>query len=117
MDTKPRLFVGGGQDYYGPTAARDRDVVVHTALQLYALVGDTIEIVTGGMPGIPDDFAHAWPGSSVLCIVSEEHKDAYIARDLPFDYQVAGKSQEARRDATGWHPVRTVYSRWKVQYT
>jgi hypothetical protein len=94
---KNRLFVGGGQDYWGETAERDRKIVKEASKILFELVGDSIEIVTGGMPGIPDDFVHAWLGTSVLCVISEEHLENYLARDLPFDYKVVGKSQEARR--------------------
>jgi len=100
MDSKARLFVGGGQAYYGPTAERDKAVVKSLAKILASMVGDTVEVVTGGMPGIPDDFAAAWTaagGSRVLCVVSSEHEAEFRARNLPYACVVAGKNQEARR--------------------
>lgn len=96
----PQIFVGGGQAYHGPTAERDAAVVKEVAKSLAFAVGDRIEIVTGGMPGIPDDFAAAWwaaGGRRVLCVVSSEHEGAYHARNLPYAWVVAGASQEARR--------------------
>jgi hypothetical protein len=92
-----RLFVGGGQEYHGPDANRCREVVREVAEALYALVGDTVEVVTGGMPGIPHDFARAWPGLHVLCVVSSEYERDFVERNTGFAYIVAGQSQEARR--------------------
>lgn len=71
---------GGGQQYYGATAKRDEVVVKRVAEMLALQMGDRVEVVTGGMPGIPDDFASAWTaagGSRVLCVVSSEHEPAY----------------------------------------
>lgn len=92
-----RLFVGGGQDYYGPTSDRDKQVVLEVAEQLFESVGDSVEIVTGGMPGIPEDFAKAWKGTKVLCVVSSEQEEAFKSRNLPFDMRVIGESQLKRR--------------------
>ncbi len=96
----PRIFVGGGQEYHGPTATRDCVVVELTAKYLYSLLGDSVEIVTGGTAGVPEDFAKAWHnagGKHVLCIVSSEHEEAYLLRGLPFKHQVVGKTQTERR--------------------
>lgn len=95
-----RVFIGGGQEYHGETAERDKAVVALTAAYLFNRVGNDVEIVTGGMQGIPDDFAHAWHkagGKHVLCVVSSEHEERYLARKLPFKHVIAGVSQEARR--------------------
>ena len=98
----PRLFVGGGQGYYDETANRDKLVVERTALELFNKLGNSIEIVTGGMPGIPEDFALAWikaGGKHVFCVVSSEHEPAYLARNLPFKHMIAGETQLQRRIA------------------
>jgi hypothetical protein len=95
-----RLFVGGGQAYYGPTAERDKRVVKRVAEILAVAMGDRVEVVTGGMPGIPDEFAAAWTaagGSQVLCVVSSEHEPAFRERNLPYACMVAGETQTARR--------------------
>lgn len=88
--------------YYGDTAERDKQVVKAFAKHLYNLKGNSIEIVTGGTAGIPEDFAHAWMaagGKHVLCVVSSEYEQEYLSRQLPFQHIIAGKSQEARRIA------------------
>jgi hypothetical protein len=98
-----RLFVGGGQAYYGDTASRDEIVVKRVAELLAQNMGDEVEVVTGGMLGIPDDFAAAYTsvgGASpdqVLCVVSSEHEAAFRARNLPYKCMVAGATQQARR--------------------
>ncbi len=95
-----RLFIGGGQEYYGPTADRDRIIVREVAVQLFSRIGNNVEIVTGGMPGIPEDFALEWSkcgGKHVLCVVSSEHLNKYLERKLPFEHLVQGDSQLERR--------------------
>lgn len=96
-----RIMVGGGQDYWGPTSDRDRQVVSLTAQTLFSAIGNTVEIVTGGMPGIPNDFAKAWAdagGKYILCVVSSEHLETYLkTADPRFGYTVIGESQTARR--------------------
>lgn len=99
-DILQRLFVGGGQQYYGSTAQRDADVIKALATELCRTHGDKLEIVTGGMPGIPDDFAAAWwaaGGRRVLCVVSSEHRIAWEERALPYQCMVVGQTQEQRR--------------------
>ena len=99
------LFVGGGQEYHGPTAKRDQAVVKLVASHLYNLVGTSVQVITGGMPGIPEDFAKEWHalGGSVLCVVSSEQEEAFKHRNTGFAHQVAGESQEKRRIAvTKW---------------
>jgi hypothetical protein len=92
------LFVGGGQDYHGPTAARDKEVVKRTAQILYELIGDCVCVATGGMPGIPDDFANAWNGKYVLGVVSSEYEAQWNDRKpAHFDTLVIPGSQEKRR--------------------
>lgn len=97
----PRLIVVGGQSYMGPTSTRDEKVVKQTAKELFNLVGDSVCITTGGMPGIPDDFAKGWKeagGKHIECIVSSEHAEAFQARNvMGFDFKVAGKTQLERR--------------------
>jgi len=103
------LMVGGGQDYYGPTAARDKLVVKDLASHLYAYAKDKhgldIQIITGGTAGIPDEFAAAYKGRT-LDIVSSEYLDKYKERtaDNPRPYWVAGKTQEQRRLAFATNP-------------
>lgn len=97
-----RVFVGGGMSYYGPTAERDKQVVKALALHLFNLLGNSVEIITGGTAGIPEDFALAWMavgGKHVLCVVSDEYEKEYLSRQLPFQHVIVGKSQEARRIA------------------
>jgi hypothetical protein len=86
--------------YYGATAQRDEAVVKRVAEMLALHAADEVEVVTGGMPGIPDDFAAAWwaaGGRHVLCVVSSEHEAAYRERNLPYACMVAGETQTARR--------------------
>lgn len=95
------LFVAGGQAYHGPTQERDIMVTTYTAFKLFELIGDTIQVVTGGMPGIPDDFARAWQqagGTHVLCVVSSEQETAFLERSQ-FPYIVVGETQAKRRVA------------------
>ncbi len=96
----PRIFIGGGQDYYGTTAERDRNVIKETAIELFSRAGNSVELVTGGMKGIPQDFALEWykcGGKNVLCVVSSEHEQQYLSQGLPFKHVVQGATQEARR--------------------
>jgi len=104
MNQVSRLFIGGGQDYHGPTAQRDREIVTAVAQCLANEFSEDIQLVTGGMPGIPDDFARAYRqagGTHVLCVVSSEQEEAFRKRneETKFDYQVIGESQEKRRIA------------------
>jgi len=100
MEGLKKLIIVGGQSYMGPTAERDKNVVIQTAKELFSSVGNSFMIITGGMPGIPDDFAHAWRevgGKHIQCIVSSEHEDNFKLRNTGFDYKVAGRSQLKRR--------------------
>lgn len=94
------LLVGGGQDYYGPTADRDRRVVKETAqlLNMWCMSGTHVHVVTGGTAGIPDEFAAHFNGP-VVDIVSSEYLDTYKERTFlhPRAYWVAGETQEKRR--------------------
>ena len=97
-----RLFIGGGMAYYGPTAERDKLVVKALAKHLFNKLGNSVEIITGGTAGIPEDFALEWMaigGKHVLCVVSDEYEKEYLSRQLPFQHVIVGKSQEARRIA------------------
>jgi hypothetical protein len=99
---RARLFIGGGQDYHGPTAERDKAVVPLVARYLFDMYGNSIEIITGGMPGIPEDFALAWSkagGQHVLCVVSSDREEEYLRRQLPFNHQIIGETLEKRRIA------------------
>jgi len=103
------LMVGGGHDYYGPTAERDTLVVKDLAECLYSYAQDNynldIQIITGGTAGIPDEFASAYAGRT-LDLVSSEYLDKYKERtkDKPRTYWVAGESQEKRRLAFATNP-------------
>ncbi len=93
------ILIGGGQDYYGPTAKRDKHVVTITATMLRE-TGLPIQVVTGGTAGIPDDFAmYFGAGKRVVDLVSSEYLDEYLERtkNRPRPYWVAGESQEKRR--------------------
>jgi hypothetical protein len=91
------VFIGGGQEYHGPTVDRDKHVVEIAAILLYE-TNLPIQVVTGGTAGIPDDFARNF-GGRVVDIVSEEYLDQYKRRTgmFPRPYWVAGKTQEERR--------------------
>jgi predicted Rossmann-fold nucleotide-binding protein len=103
MDGTPKtLLVGGGQAYYGPTGERDKKVVEEVAKELFNQCGNSIEIVTGGMPGIPMDFARVWllaGGTHVRFIVSEEHMATVTETMTGVKYEVRGKTQAERRVA------------------
>jgi hypothetical protein len=90
-----RVFVGGGQQYWGPTATRDELVTKKMAEILHRFAPE-IQIVTGGMPGIADIFANAWEGSC-LDVVSSEYLEKYKKRNTQRLFQVTGVSQEKRR--------------------
>ena len=110
-----RVAVIGGQDYYGPTAERDKKVVEKLAELLKESQPD-LQIVTGGMPGIPEDFAKA--SANVLCIVSEEQVAAFESRNTGFPHIVAGKTQLQRRLAlTQMENIRCVLSIQGGKYT
>ena len=72
------ILIGGGQDYYGPTAERDKKVV-EVAAELLRETMLPIQVVTGGTAGIPDDFAKRF-GNRVVDIVSSEYLDKYKER-------------------------------------
>ncbi len=96
------LLVGGGQAYYGETAERDKLVVIAAARHLYELVGDNVEIITGGMPGIPHDFAMEWKrlgGTDITFVISEEVRDTLKEVEPGVMYAVMGKDQKERRIA------------------
>jgi hypothetical protein len=96
------LLVEGGQEYHGPTAERDKRVVECIAKALFARVGNTMEIITGGMPGIPHDFVRTWMaqgGKRVRFVVSEEHMDNLNEVEFGVTYEVAGLTQAERRQA------------------
>lgn len=121
------LLVGGGQDYYGPTSERDKQVVRLIAKKLFNRFGNTIEIITGGMPGIPMDFVKTWiaeGGTRVRFIVSEEHLATNPEREPGVTYESAGKTQSERRQALTqllgltaalFCPRRSVYDRRDYQ--
>ena len=95
-------MVGGGQEYYGPTAARDKQIVIQTAAELFNLVGNSVTIVTGGMPGIGMDFADSWircGGKNVQFIVSEEYHRTMTDRKDGVEYIIKGVTQSERRQA------------------
>ena len=92
-----KVFVGGGQDYHGPTSLRDARVTKKIPEILHRFAPE-IEIVTGGMLGIANNFAETWEGAC-LDVVSSEHAKDYIARDkrTSREYIVMGEGQEKRR--------------------
>lgn len=109
------LLVGGGQDYYGPTADRDRKVVQNVARLLSGAADENeinIQIITGGTAGIPDDLASSYQvyGKKVVDIVSSEYLPKYLERtfDNPRPFWVAGETQEKRRLAFLSNPHITV---------
>lgn len=102
MNPNSKILIGGGQEYHGPTAERDRRVVVATAKELFNKVGNSVTIVTGGMPGIPMDFVKAWQeagGKHVEFIYSEEaHNKLTEDEKLSgVSYKVVAKTQKERR--------------------
>lgn len=98
MEGSVCLFVGGGQEYYGQTAARDALITQHIA-QLMATdpFFAKVQVITGGTIGIPDLFASNYVSERCLDVVSSEHESAYLARSTSRAYLVAGKTQEERR--------------------
>lgn len=104
------VLIGGGQDYYGPTAERDRQVVIATARALFNKMGNDVHIVTGGMPGIPMDFAKAWieaGGIHVEFIFSAE-AHAILSDDADIvagaTYTVVAETQAERRQLLTQRP-------------
>lgn len=96
------LFIGGGQEYHGQTATRDKKVV-HLVAQLLREKMLPIQIVTGGTAGVPDDFAKLY-GPNVVDVVSSEYLKQYKERAPGRPYWVAGKTQEERRIALAANP-------------
>lgn len=99
--TRVSLFVGGGQDYYGPTADRDKKVVEELARSAYegfGVMGYKVQVITGGTAGIPDDFAKNYKGN-VVDIISEEYMSTYKERtsERPRPYWIVGETQLQRR--------------------
>lgn len=92
-----RIFIGGGQDYYGPTSQRDAEITRKIPEILYGFAPE-VQIVTGGTAGIPNIFAECWEGRC-LDVVSDEYKDTYLARDKRTSREAmyVGKSQLQRR--------------------
>lgn len=90
-----RVFVGGGQKYWGPTSQRDEAITKKIPEILHRFAPE-VEIVTGGMPGIADIFAKEWKGSC-LDIVSSEYAMEYDMRNTGRQFQIIGESQEKRR--------------------
>jgi SLOG cluster4 family len=116
MEGLSKLIIIGGQSYMGPTAERDKKVVEQTAQELFNLIGNSVCVTTGGMPGIPDDFARAWNeagGKYIQCIVSSEHEEAFKLRNTGFNYIIAGKSQLERRLALS--QLENVYAVLAIQ--
>jgi hypothetical protein len=96
------IMIGGGQEYYGPTAARDKQIVTQTASELFNLVGNSVTVVTGGMPGIGMDFTDAWircGGKHVQFIVSEEYQRTLTETKEGVEYVIKGTTQSERRQA------------------
>lgn len=94
----PLVFVGGGQEYYGETAARDKRVVELLAARLSRSLPNDVQIVYGGMPGIPEDFCKSFgQPARVLAVVSSEQTEKFIQRDTGFDHIAVGETQEKRR--------------------
>lgn len=93
-----RVFVGGGQEYYGPTAERDENITKKAAEILYRYV-PTVQIVTGGMPGIADIFATEWVklGGDCLDVVSQKYHQEYTERETGRSVMIAGNDQKHRR--------------------
>lgn len=102
MHNRFSILVCGGQDYYGPTGDRDREVVKLAAQELYCLAPH-VQVITGGTGGIPDDFAQEYTrqGGQVIDIVSSEHLGKYQERTSQRQrpYLVLGDTQEKRRFA------------------
>lgn len=96
------ILIGGGQEYHGPTANRDKAVVKETAKCLFSLVGNSVEIVTGGMPGVGMDFATTWMevgGKKVKFIVSDEYMSTVKDIVTNVEYVGGSKTQAERREA------------------
>lgn len=96
------ILIGGGQEYHGPTAERDKRVVQETAKHLFNLVGNSVEIVTGGMPGIPMDFIDTWMevgGKNVKFVVSDEYMSTVKDIVMNVEYNGGFRTQAERREA------------------
>jgi hypothetical protein len=97
------IFIGGGQDYYGPTAERDKKVVRILATKLRE-DDRPFQLVTGGTDGIPDEMAKivsSGHNKTTIDILSEKYVPTYKERlvNRPRAYWIAGKTQEERRNA------------------
>lgn len=114
-------MVGDGQEYHGPTAERDKRVVQLVAQKLFERLGNSIEIITGGMPGIPMDFADAWlkaGGIQVTYVVSDEYFSTLEILDTRVKYKSGGKTQSERRQALfQWPGLTAAFFVQGGQYT
>lgn len=93
-----RVFVGGGQEFYGPTSDRDRKITKKVPEILHRFAPE-VQIVTGGMQGIADIFSCEWSklGGRCLDVVSSEYVQDYARRDTKREFMVTGESQLKRR--------------------
>lgn len=103
------VLIGGGQDYYGPTSERDKRVVIATARALFNKMGNNVRIVTGGMPGIPMDFAKAWLEAGGVHVESIFSAEAHrvLSRDNTLDgvtYTIVAETQAERRQLLTQRP-------------
>lgn len=98
MEGSVCLFVGGGQEFHGNTAARDA-IITKTIAQLMATdpFFEKIGVITGGTPGVPDLFASNYVNERCLDVISFEHEIAYLDRFTSREYLIAGQTQEERR--------------------
>lgn len=95
------LFVGGGQDYHGPTAERDERVVAILAQKLREHP-EPFQIITGGTEGIPDKIARTFSAGhnkTVVDVISDEYFPKYAERtkDCPSPHWIAGATNAERR--------------------
>ncbi len=98
--TPVRIFVGGGQEFHGPTSIRDELIARLLPPILHKYVPEA-EIVTGGMPGVGEVFSKGWPGAR-LDVVSGEYAIEYgrrciVAGKTGTPFMIIGESQEKRR--------------------
>jgi hypothetical protein len=67
-----------------------------TAFELFKRIGDSIQVVTNGAPGVPHEFACAWRkagGTNILCVLSDEYEKDY-AFDFPYMFVAATQKQQ-----------------------
>lgn len=108
------IFIGGGTDYYGPTAERDRQVALALGLHLdttffyqHADLAPDVWLYYGGQKGIPEDCLRDWNGVSVA-IVAASHLEELLTRMEKSDdvygtagehrYIVVGERERDRRE-------------------